>query len=134
MRLVLRATAISMLFVAPITFFVLWYWGGDTFTPDSLAGKYILKYDGGSSNLTLKPDQTFDEELNINGEVKHAQGKWKLVGENHIAFSPEFLKLPGQATGPNGAPYGELSSRFGVVWINLDSRPDGLSYRKPWFH
>ena len=100
MRLVIRCTAISLAVGGPFMFFLLWYWGSDDVRPSDIPGTYILRNHDVASSLTLQSDQTFQEEIAANEQVRRAHGSWKLVGESGLIFSPEFLPLPGQTDRP----------------------------------
>lgn len=133
MRLVLRCTAISMIIVAPFTFYILWYWDSENLSVTAVSGTYAMRVDDVSATLVLRPDQTFQEQLKASGEVKHAEGKWELAGENHIAFSPELLAVSGRQISSAGTTHADIVKRFGAVWINLPANAGGLSFHKRWF-
>ncbi len=130
MRLVIRCTAISLAVGGPFMFFLLWYWGSDDVRPSDIPGTYILRNHDVASSLTLQSDQTFQEEIAANEQVRRAHGSWKLVGESGLIFSPEFLPLPGQTIDPGGAADADITKRFGVIWINLHTGSSKLAFQK----
>ena len=130
MRLVIRCTAISLAVAGPFVLFVLWYWGGDDFKAADLPGTYVLHNKSMYSTLTLRPDQTFLEEIDADGQVRRAQGRWTMVGESVLSFSSEFLTLPGQAGDPGGVSNADLAKRFGVISINLRPSSRKLAFQR----
>jgi len=120
--------------IAPVALFTFWYWEGENFSPGAVSGTYIVKFDHGSSTLTLKPDLSFRQQLDRGGTIRRAGGTWRVIGEGHIAFSREFLPLPGEEISPVGTAYGDFVNRFGIAWINLRPNPGGLTFRRKWFH
>jgi hypothetical protein len=95
--------------------FVLWYTVASDYGDGVTSGTYHLTQNGETSTLILKPDHTFQQELNKLGNVKRAAGTWRRFGEGAIAFSKEFLTVSGQELGQDGTPYGEIHKRFGLL-------------------
>ena len=76
---------------------------------DSVAvGTYHLRQGGESSNLILKADHTFQQNVTHNGVTQRCEGEWRRIGEGGLAFSKQFLPVIGQ----------ELGSRRNPVWTN----------------
>jgi hypothetical protein len=101
--------------------FVLWYTVASDYGDGVTSGTYHLAQNGETSTLVLKPDHTFQQELNKLGNVKRAAGTWRRFGEGAIKFSKEFLTVSGQELGQDGTPYGEIHKRFGLfVSLTLD--------------
>lgn len=94
--------------------FVLWYTVASDYGDGVTSGTYHLAQNGETSTLILKPDHTFQQELNKLGNVKRAAGTWRRFGEGAIEFSKEFLTVSGQELGQNGTPYGEIHKRLGL--------------------
>ena len=83
---------------------VIWFVIASGYDYADLAGTYTTKADGVSFSLILSPDRTFHEELQDSAGPKSADGSWRRIGEGGVAFSGEFLRLPGQQS---------YSDRFG---------------------
>ncbi len=95
--------------------FVLWYTVASDYGDGVTSGTYHLAQNGETSTLVLKPDHTFQQELNKLGNVRRAAGTWRRFGEGAIEFSKEFLTVSGQELGQDGTPYGEIHKRFGLL-------------------
>ena len=82
---------------------------------DSVAvGTYYLRQGGESSNLVLKADHTFQQEISRGGATLRCNGEWRRIGEGGLAFSKQFLPVSGQEIGADGTAYGELQKTLGV--------------------
>jgi hypothetical protein len=95
--------------------FVLWYTVASDYGDGVTSGTYHLTQKGETSTLILKPDHTFQQELNKLGNVKRATGTWRRFGEGAIEFSKEFLTVSGQELGQDGTPYGEIHKGYGLL-------------------
>src|ERR1035441_3755854 len=105
---------LRILFVVLICF-VLWYTVASDYGDGVTSGTYHLAQNGETSTLVLKPDHTFQQELNKLGNVKRAAGTWRRFGEGAIEFSKECVRVSGQELGQDGTPYGEIHKRFGLL-------------------
>jgi len=105
------------LIVAIIVFVALfaWYMIASDYGDGVTSGTYRLEQNGETSTLILNPDHTFHQEVNHSGEVHSAVGTWRRIGEGGVAFSKDFLVLPGQEAGQDGTSYGEIEKPFGVL-------------------
>jgi hypothetical protein len=65
--------------------------------------------------LVLKPDHSFQQEVNRSGKVEQAVGTWRRIGEGGIAFSTDFLTISGQEPGADGTAYGDIHKDFGLL-------------------
>ena len=65
--------------------------------------------------------------------MRRAEGSWHVFGEGGIAFSEEFLKVPGEEMGASGRPYGQIRNWFGIVSITLAPNPGGPRLHKKLF-
>ncbi len=83
-----------------------------------MSGTYHLAQDGETSTLVLKPDHSFQQELNRSGTVRRAAGSWRRFGEAGIEFSRDFLEVSGQELDPNGISYGHIEKKLGI-WVSL---------------
>jgi hypothetical protein len=124
---------LGVIFLLIAGIFTFWFWEGENFSDRAVAGTYITQLRGEKSTLVLKPDHSFQQELDTAGTVKRAEGTWYVFGEGHIELSKEFLILPGQAVSPSGAAYGDIVNRLGFVSIALDSDGDGPKFHKKLF-
>jgi hypothetical protein len=95
--------------------FVLWWILASDYSDKTLSGTYYFSQDGLKSTLILKPDHTFQQELSQSGKMMHAEGSWRRLGEANIAFSKEFLSVPGQELGADGTPYGAFHKTLGFL-------------------
>jgi hypothetical protein len=98
-----------------VTLFVLWYVIASDYSDGIASGTYHLSQNGETSTLIIKPDHSFQQELNRSGKVQRAEGSWRRLGEGGIAFSKEFLLVSGQEPGADGTAYGQLEKRFGFL-------------------
>lgn len=101
-------------------------------------GTYCLKQGDESSNLILKANHTFQEDVTRHGAKQRCEGEWRHIGEGGLAFSKQFLLVKGQELGADGTAYGELQKLFGffpsialaqyhVLWYGrTDPSPDSL--------
>ncbi len=89
-----------------IALFFLWYSVASDYGYRALSGTYSFASNGESATLVLKSDHSFQQELSNHGKVERATGTWRRFGEGGVAFSKEFLTVPGQELGQDGTPYG----------------------------
>ena len=94
--------------------FVIWYSVAANYDYGALAGTYVSHSNGATCILQLKPDRTFVEEVNRPGGTQRSEGHWRRYGEAHVAFSKEFLTLPGEETNAEGEADGEFDKRLGI--------------------
>lgn len=102
------------LFALVVFFFVLWYVVSD-YGDGVASGTYHFAQDDETSTLVLKPDHSFRQELSEHGEVKHAAGTWRRLGEGGIAFSKEFLFVSGHEPSADGTAYADIHKDFGLL-------------------
>jgi hypothetical protein len=82
---------------------------------DSVAvGKYRFAGNGETSTLVLKPDHSFQQDLQIGNTKQHGEGTWRRLGEGGIAFSKEFLIVSGDEPGPDGTTYSDMHKALGL--------------------
>jgi hypothetical protein len=124
---------LGVIFLLITAIFTFWFWEGENFSDRAVAGTYTLQLRGEKATLVLKPDHSFQQELDSAGTVKRAEGGWSVFGEGHIELSKEFLILPGQETSPSGAAYGVIVNRFGFVSIAMNPNGDGPRFHKNLF-
>jgi hypothetical protein len=130
-KMVVLALGVILLLVVAIPTF--WYWEGENFSDGTVSGTYFLQLNGESSTLVLRPDHSFQQELDSAGTVKRVEGNWRVFGEGHIAFSPEFLKVSGEELSPAEQVYGQIQNWFGLVSITLAPNPNGPTFHKELF-
>jgi hypothetical protein len=122
-----------VIFLLVISIPIFWYWEGENFSDGAVCGTYALSLDGETSSLILTRDHLFRQQLDSAGTVKRAEGSWRVSGEGHIAFSKDFLKVPGEEMSPAGQAYGQIENWFGLVSITLAPNPDGPRFHKKLF-
>jgi hypothetical protein len=128
------AVWLGLIFLLIVVIGVFWYWEGENFSDGAVSGTYVLQLNGERSTLVLRPDHSFQQELDSAGTVRRAEGNWHVFGEGGIAFSKEFLKVSGEEMGPSGRAYGQIENWFGLVSITLAPNPDGgPRFRKKLF-
>lgn len=120
-RMVLVGSAVLLL----VMIFVFWYWEGENFSDGAVAGTYTIRSHSDVMVLVLTTDHTFRQQLKSAGTVSRAAGTWSVSGEGHIAFSREFLAVPGEELSSAGQAYGQIQNWFGFVSITLEPTPDG---------
>jgi len=125
---------LGVIVVLIIAISVFWFWEGENFSAGAVSGTYALQLNGEASTLVLRPDHSFQQELDSAGTVQRAEGNWSVSGEGHIAFSREFLKVSGEEVSPAGQSYGQIENWFGLVSITIAPNPDGLRFHKKLFH
>ena len=52
----------------------VWYYEGENFGDDAVPGTYSVRLSGEKSTLVLRPDHSFEQELEIAGTASHAYG------------------------------------------------------------
>jgi hypothetical protein len=124
---------VGVVLLLTVTLGLFWYWEGENFSDRAVSGTYTFRLNGETSTLVLRPDHSFQQELDSAGTVRRAEGSWHVFGEGGIAFSEEFLKVPGEEMGASGRPYGQIENWFGIVSITLAPNPDGPRFHKKLF-
>ncbi|MFY9646963.1 MAG: hypothetical protein WAK29_17420 [Terriglobales bacterium] len=124
---------VGLVFLLTVVVGTFWYWDAENFSASAVSGTYTHHLRGETSTLVLKPDGSFQQELDVAGTVRRAEGSWRVSGEGHIAFSGEFLKVSGEEMSPAGQAYGQIEKWFGVVSITLAPNPDGPRFHKKLF-
>ena len=82
---------------------------------DSVAvGTFHLRQGSESSNLILKADHTFQQDVTQNGATQRCEGEWRRIREGGLAFSKQFLPVTGQELGADKTPYGNLQKALGI--------------------
>jgi hypothetical protein len=124
---------VGVVLLLTVTLGLFWYWEGENFSDRAVSGTYTFRLNGETSTLVLRPDHSFQQELDSAGTVRRAEGSWHVFGEGGIAFSGEFLKVAGEEMGASGRPYGQIENWFGIVSITLAPNPDGPRFHKKLF-
>jgi hypothetical protein len=113
----------------------IWYIVAANYGYGAVSGTYVLRCREGTAALVLRPDRSFQEDLNCGGKSERALGRWHRFGEAGIVFSREFLKLPGQKISSDGEAYGRVEKTFfGLLpVIKLDPIPGGPNLKRRLF-
>ena len=90
-KLILRAVSIALVGIG-----TCWFLVASDYSDAAVSGTYKLVYNGMESTLVLHPDHCFRQEVGGTGGIQKADGTWRRVGEGGVAFSREFLTLPGE--------------------------------------
>jgi hypothetical protein len=74
---------------------VLWYGKAASSENKSVYDTYTGDEPGIPATLTLKPNNTFEQDVTVLGITKHAKGTWSSQNGT-ISFSKDFLKTSGE--------------------------------------
>jgi hypothetical protein len=117
--------------VAILGLLVFCYWVVADYGYSAVSGTYILRTNGETSTLLLRKDRSYEQELVHDGKTNHARGNWYRFGEGGIAFSKEFLKMPGQEAKADGEVYGNVRKAYGLFFsIVFNPDPGGPVFHK----
>ena len=129
-----RPARIVVLPLLALVLFCFWYWEAEDYSPRAMSGNYAFRSQQEKSELILKPDYTFQQELDSAGSVRHAKGTWWITGRGHITFSQEFLTLSGEEPCYEEPACGMIRNNFGYVSFTLGLTPDeGPAFHKKLF-
>lgn len=119
-----------------LAFLWCWYMIAADYSYRAVSGTYLFHTDGESSTLTLRRDQSFVQDLTRNGNVEHAQGTWRRVGEGGVVLSKEFLKVTGQNVRSDGQADGQIEKRFAGFFPSIRFEPQfsGPKFNRRLFH
>jgi hypothetical protein len=117
-----------------IVLFCLWYSVAANYDYDALAGTYVFNHDGEVCTLYLRPDHTFEQQLNRSGNIGKSEGQWFRYGESHVSFSKDFLKISGEELSAAGEAHGQFEkSMFLLTSLTLAPIPNGPTFKKKFF-
>jgi hypothetical protein len=113
-----------------VSFVCLFMWGAAAMNyDDSVAvGKYRFTGNGEFSTLVLKPDHSFQQDLQMGNIKRHGEGTWRRVGEGGISFSKEFLVVSGDEPEPDGTTFCDMHKTMGL-FVSLRLR----QYHVLWY-
>jgi hypothetical protein len=94
---------------------VLWYAVASDYGDGVASGTYHFARGDERSTLTLKPDHSFQQELNRQGQAERSEGTWRRSGMAGIEFSKEFLRVSGQEIHSDGTAFGEMQKTLGFL-------------------
>ncbi len=103
--------------------FWCWYMVAADYSYRAVSGTYLYQGAGESSTLVLRQDQSFQQDLNSDGKMEHAQGTWRRVGEGGVVLSKEFLKVKGQEVRSDGQADGAIEKRFAGFFPSIRFEP-----------
>jgi len=118
-----------------LALFGCWYVVASDYGYHAVSGTYTFQSDGESSTLTLRQDQTFQQDLNRGGTVQHSQGNWRRIGEGGVVFSSDFLKVKGQEVRSDGQADGTIEKRFAGFFPSIRFTPQfsGPQFNRKFF-
>jgi hypothetical protein len=120
--------------VLSIVLICVWYGVASNYGYGSLAGTYIFHGDGEICTLSLRPDQTYVEELTRSNETQKSQGQWHRYGQAHVSFSNEFLKLSREELNAEGHAHGQFEKTLGLLpTLVLAPLPKGPRFHRRLF-
>ena len=102
-------------------YLVLWYVVASDYGDGVISGTYELSLNGEKSSLELKPDRTFQQELNTFSKSSAPDWNWRRISAKPMIFSKEFLAISGQELGPHREAYGYIHKEL-EFWFPLPSR------------
>jgi len=127
-----------------LALFSVWYSIAANYNYNALSGTYEYAKDGITSTLYLKKDGTFQQKLVAGDNVDISKGTWRRIGEGGVAFSKDFMRLPGQLSyldkfGPDpngnkdadtdfGGHFEKVLTLFPVLYV--DGKPNDLKFSK----
>src|ERR1700677_4243567 len=79
-----------------------------------VVGTYVMASSGQTCTLTLRADHSFHQERTQMGKTLTADGSCRRIGEGGLAFSKQFLIMPGQEPCPDGTSYGRIHKALGL--------------------
>lgn len=109
----MKKVALASLGVIVIAFG--WLFFATDYSDHMVVGTYVMDGGGQTCILTLKADHSFHQERTQMGKTSAADGAWRRIGEGGLAFSKQFLIMPGQEPGPDGTSYGSIHKTLGLV-------------------
>jgi hypothetical protein len=102
-------------FLLLVICFVLWYAVASDYGDSVASGTYHFARGDERSTLTLKPDHSFQQQLNREGRTERSEGTWRRSGMAGIEFSKEFLTISGQEIHSDGTSFGEMHKTLGLL-------------------
>jgi hypothetical protein len=123
-----KSARVSGVFLILVLCFVLWFIVASDYSDSAAVGKYHFAQNGETSNLVLKPDHSFQQEVSRLGQTEHAEGTWRRVGEGGISFSKEFLVVSGDEPEPDGTTFSDMHKSLGL-FVSLALR----QYHVLWY-
>jgi hypothetical protein len=126
----------KMAFVLSGLFALFWIWYAIAADYDyqRLSGIYVIVRPHERCTLRLNADGSFSEKLVRSSGDQFVSGKWRRFGEAGVEFSPSFLMLSGQKSGPKGEIYGKFEKAL-TLFPSLVLDPEGgprLRRRPGW--
>ena len=123
-----KSVRMSIGFLLSFACFVIWGTAAMNYGDSVAVGKYRFIGNREISTLVLKPDHSFQQDLQI-GDIKgHGEGTWRRIGEGGIAFSKGFLAVSGGEPGPDGTTYCDMHKTLGL-FVSLRIR----QYHVLWY-
>jgi hypothetical protein len=108
----MKRVALASLGVIVISFG--WLFFAMDYSDHVVVGTYVMASSGQTCILTLRTDHSFHQERTQMGSTVTADGVWRRIGEGGLAFSKQFLIMPGQEPGPDGTSYGRIHKALGL--------------------
>lgn len=123
-----KSVRVSIGFLLSFAGFVVWCTAAMNYGDSVAVGKYRFIGNREISTLVLKPDHSFQQDLQIGGIKGHGEGTWRRIGEGGIAFSKGFLAVSGDEPGPDGTTYCDMHKTLGL-FVSLRLR----QYHVLWY-
>jgi hypothetical protein len=109
-----KSVRLSIGFLLSFACFVIWGTAAMNYGDSVAVGKYRFNGNREVSTLVLKPDHSFQQDLQIGSVKGHGEGTWRRIGEGGIAFSKGFLAVSGDEPGPDGTTYCHMHKTLGL--------------------
>jgi hypothetical protein len=110
----MKKVAFAILGVIAIAIAIAWLFLAMDYSDHVVVGTYVMTYKEQTCILTLKADHSFHQERMQVGKSLVADGEWRRVGEGGLAFSKQFLIMPGQEPGADGTSYANIHKALGL--------------------
>ena len=112
-----------------------WYVEAEDFSEQRVSGVYVLRHDGITQKIVLRPNHTFDQEDAANGAIRHGSGTWRVFSSTgHVAFSSSFIDArPSWRGQDEHEVYGVFKNYFGIVSLNFDADQTSITAFKRLF-
>jgi hypothetical protein len=115
---------------------VLWYGRRATSAGKALVGTYDGDEPGVTATLTLKPDQSFEQEIAVSGFSTRSHGTWAIGKNGEVNFSRAFLKTSGESLKENESAVAENPQDTNLqIAIRATSKAGSPTFHKhqaPW--
>jgi hypothetical protein len=115
---------------------ILWYGRRTPSAGHSPVGIYDGDEPGVSATLTLRPDQSFEQEIAVSGPSTRSQGTWTIGKNGEVNFSRAFLKTSGDSLKENETAVAEnpqdTNLQIEIRATSKEGIPTFHKHQAPW--